>query len=196
MKRILATLTLLVCFGIAQAQGTFDFSLVGGANFCQIDGDNSGSYNKLGYFGGVNTSFSLGGHFRMLVELGVSNKGSVVENLNREISLLYVQVPVMLCWSMGRLRLGAGLAPGVLAQVRVDEGGVELPEAEALYKKVDRLPFCANINLRLTKHWGIDARYTNSFLSVHEGKKGAYRFSRDNSGAFNRLISAGVSYTF
>lgn len=196
MKRILSILALLLCLGVAQAQGTFDFSLVGGANFCQIDGDNSGNYNKLGYFGGVNTTVSLGGHLRLLVEVGVSNKGSVIETLNREISLLYAQVPVMLCWSMGRLRVGAGVAPGVLVQVHVDEGGVELPEAEEMYKKVDKLPFCANINFRLTNHWGIDARYTNSFLSVHESKQGAYRVSRDNTGAFNRLISAGVSYTF
>ena len=98
----------------------FDLQFRAGLNFCQIDGDNSGNYNKLGFHGGVNTSFPIGdGGWRFLVELGLTQKGSNINNdgFVRNISLLYVEVPLLLTYNLvdNRLRLGAGIAPAILA---------------------------------------------------------------------------------
>ena len=43
-----------------RAQERFDVSVMGGLNFCQIDGDDAGSYSHLGLRAGVGTSFFFG----------------------------------------------------------------------------------------------------------------------------------------
>ena len=40
-------------------QREFDLEVRGGVNMCQIDGDASGNYNKMGFHAGLNTSFPL-----------------------------------------------------------------------------------------------------------------------------------------
>ena len=88
MKRIIAAIAIMLLITEVAAQLTFDFSVKGGINLCQIDGDQSGSYNKAGYNVGANTTFPLGqGNWRMLVEIGMSEKGAYVKGLDRTISL-------------------------------------------------------------------------------------------------------------
>ena len=202
MKHIIIAIALMLLITGVSAQTTFDFSVKGGINFCQIDGDQSGSYNKLGYHVGVNTTFPLGqGNWRMLVEIDVCEKGAYVKNIDRTISLTYIELPILLTYNFGnddggKIRIGAGLAPAVLGKARAIESGTELPEVVQRSKKVDPLPLCAELHYRFSSHVGIGVRYCNSMLSVNETKNGAYRIVRKNSGAFNRIISASLSYQF
>lgn len=202
MKRIIAAIAIMLLITEVAAQSTFDFSVKGGINLCQIDGDQSGSYNKAGYNVGANTTFPLGqGNWRMLVGIGVSEKGAYVKGLDRTISLTYIEMPLLLTYNIGTndgavIRLGAGVAPAVLGKTRAIESGTELPEVEQRYKKTDPLPFCADLQYRFPSHIGVGVRYYNSLLSVNETKNGAYRIVRKNSGAFNRLLSFCISYQF
>ena len=41
-----------------QAQSRFDATVFAGANFCQIDGDQAGSYSHVGLRAGVGTSLA------------------------------------------------------------------------------------------------------------------------------------------
>ena len=137
MKRII-TLSLLVIFlsvctdlqaqhrGKKSSARNFDFELRGGLNFCQIDGDAAGSYNKIGYHASVGSSMPISddGKWRFSVEIGLTQKGSRFSNntFARHISLLYVEVPLMIAYDFGdsrKLRIGAGVAPAILAKANV-----------------------------------------------------------------------------
>lgn len=210
-KAYILLFAILLTAGSAQAQHRnksqqkeFDFELRGGVNFCQIDGDASGSYNKLGFHGGVNTSFPLNdnGNMRFVVELGLTQKGSTINNssLNRTISLFYVEVPLMFAYDMldnQQLRIGAGIAPAILAKAKVTTDGSYDADQSNNYKRMDALPICISIRYRITEHIGIDARYYNSMLNTaKENGTGTYRIFRSNKGQFNRLLQAGITINF
>ena len=211
VKTLIIIFILLLSAGTTQAQHhkksqqrEFDFEIRGGLNFCQIDGDASGSYNKIGFHGGVNTSLPLNdtGNWRFLVELGLSQKGSQINNSNleRHISLLYVEVPLMIAYDMlddQQLRIGAGIAPAILAKANVKTDGSYDADQSNNYKIMDALPICISLRYKVTEHFGVDVRYYNSMLNTaKENGSGTYRIFRSNKGQFNRLLQAGLTINF
>ena len=204
MKRLI--FLLLLPSTLLQAQ-VFDIALGGGIAMGQIDGDNSGHYNHIGYQAGIATSFPLGNEngWRMVVELGVILKGAEVNNSSlqgRTISLHYVHLPLLLTYTIdiGRykhLRLGAGLAPAFLYHAHVDDDGVNNPLQVANFRKLDLLPFCTEARMMLSRHWGVSLRYYNSLRTIaKESGTGTYRLVRSNTGIFNNNLSAAVVFLF
>lgn len=189
-----------------RAQERFDVSVMGGLNFCQIDGDDAGSYSHLGLRAGVGTSFFFGWDertpWRMVVELAFSQKGSriVRDDFQRTISLNYVELPIMMSYTLldRRLRLAAGVAPAVQVGASVlDYGGEHNAAHEANYKRFDYLPLVASARYLFTDNLGFELRFQTSMLSITEqNAHPAYRIVTSNTGSFNRAISAGLSYTF
>lgn len=173
-----------------------------GVNFSQIDGDGSGNYNHLGAHFAVNTAIALGNEgspFGILIELGLTQKGSYVKHIDRSISLSYVEIPVMFYYKLfdGNMRVGAGLAPGILVNSKVEDYGVDNEQQAANYRKLDALPVCLDLQYKLGDHLGFVARFETSMMPISiESASGVYRLFRSNKGTFNRLLSAGLSYTF
>ena len=199
---ILALSLAIACGAAAQR---FDGAVMAGMNMCQIDGDGAGRYNHLGLRAGVGTSFTLGSDidspWRMVVELAFTQKGSVTgdETFNRDISLSYVELPLMMSYNLieGRLRLALGIAPAVLVGARVTDDGADNQPLADTYKAVDLLPLTAAVRYLFTDHLGIEGRYENSMLSVSDNQgSGTYRIVRDNKGTFSRLITIGLTYKF
>ncbi len=189
----------------ASAQQRFDASVFAGLNFSQIDGDGDGSYNRMGLRGGVGTSFFFGWDertpWRMVVELAFTQKGSTVDvnGWERRIGLNYVEMPVMMSYTLlnKRLRLGVGVAPAVLVGASVLDNGVDNPTQEANYKRFDWLPVLFSARYLFTDNLAIDVRFSTSMLSITEqNATGTYRIFQDNIGAFNRNISLGLAYCF
>lgn len=202
MKKIafLAILSIFIFqFSISHAQGRFDASLFGGLNVCQVDGDGAGRYNHPGLRAGIGTSFPLNDDihtpWRMVIELSYTQKGSHINENNGEISLQYVELPLMLayCTQDGHLRFSAGISPAVKVGCKVTFGGATDPNQEALFRTFDWLPVTLAAEYLFTDHLGVSVRYQNSIISVYDGI-GAYRIFRSNHGAFNRLLSFGLSY--
>lgn len=207
MKRHSLTLLILLSLVVSiptQAQRKsydrkFDYSLMAGLNMSQIDGDNSGKYSKMGFHGAVNTSFPLGDSeaWRFLVEIGFTQKGSYSSNIDRTIALSYVEVPLMINYNMAddRFRIGAGVAPAILAKSHVDDSGVEIPSQSANYRRLDAIPLCVDLRFMVTGGFAIEARYYNSMLTcAKESGSGTYRIFRSNKGQFNRLVTIGIAY--
>ena len=186
------------------ASRQFDFELRGGINLCQIDGDASANYSKIGFHGSVGTSFPVSDDdlWRFVVEIGVSQKGSRIENssLDRHISLLYVEVPLMIARDMlneSKLRLAAGVAPAILATANVTTDGAYDNLQSDNYKRMDRLPICLSARYRFSQNIGADLRFYNSMLNIAiENGSGTYRIFRSNKGQFSRLIQAGITLNF
>ena len=211
MKKLLTLVVLslmLIEGGSAEAQRhkkssshRFDFSIHGGASLSQIDGDGSGHYDKAGFQFGVNTSFPIGEseNWRFQIETGFVQKGSHVNNIDRYINLMYVEVPLMINYNTqeGKLRLGAGIAPAILVKSKVTTNDVyDAPQSEN-YKRLDPLPVCLEARYLFGNHLGAGIRYYNSMLNVaKESGSGTYRIFRSNKGQFNRLLTVGVYLTF
>lgn len=200
------TLTLLLLGGLtAGAQQRFDASAFFGATFNQIDGDNSGSYSHLGLRAGAGTSFFFGWDertpWRMVVELAYAQKGSNIQNevLDRRIALDYVEVPIMMSYTMlnGSLRLAAGVAPAVLVGARVADSGVENTALEQNFKRFDWCPLTVSARYLFSYHIAAELRFQTSMLSVtEENASGNYRIFRENKGSFNRSLTLGLAYCF
>ena len=182
-------------------KNSFDYELRAGINFCQIDGDGSGSYDKIGWHGALNTSFPIGldDALRFQVEIGLSQKGSHVNQIDRYISLLYVEVPLLLSYNTmeNRLRIMAGVASAILASSRVTTDGAYDKLQSENYKRMDALPLCLGVRYLFTEHIGVDLRYYNSMLNTaKENGTGTYRIFRSNKGQFNRLLQFGITMNF
>lgn len=202
MKRIL-TLILIALAVTAQAQKRFDFSVMGGANMGQIDGDHADRYRHLGLRAGVGTSFALGSDtkspWRMVVELAYTQKGSYVEATDARLSADYVEIPLMLSYTTHsqNLRLSAGVAPALLVRSKVTYHGGEDPQGKDMFTAMDLLPVTVSARWLLGTHLGIEGRYQNSLLSVtREDVAGTYRLFRSNKGCFHNLLSIGLFLQF
>lgn len=207
MKHLKHILLLLMLLGgtSAIAQQRFDASAFFGATFNQIDGDNAGSYGHLGLRGGVGTSFFFGWDertpWRMVVELAFVQKGSNIENemLDRTIALNYVELPIMMSYTLlnGSLRLAAGVAPAVLVGARVSDNGAENASQEGNFKRFDWCPLTFSARYLFSYNIAAEVRFQTSMLSVtEENASGTYRIFRSNQGAFNRGLTVGLSYCF
>jgi hypothetical protein len=182
----------------------FDLEMRAGANFCQIDGDESGNFNKIGFHASVGTSFPLSDddRWRFVVELGLTQKGSRIDNNNidRHISLTYVEVPLMVAYDFmerQQLRIAAGVAPAILAKSNVTTDGSHDQLQSDNYKRLDLLPLCISLRYRFTDTFGFDIRLYNSLLNIaNENGTGTYRIFRSNKGQFNRLVQAGITIDF
>ena len=185
------------------AQQRFDGSVFGGINMCQIDGDDAGGYSHLGLRAGVGTSFSLSADasspLRMVVELAYAQKGSYVAQIDRNIYVDYVEMPLMLSYRLldDRLRLAAGVAPAVLVHAEVTDAGVDNPVSVQNYRRFDALPLVASVRYLVGGHFAVEARWEDSMVSItKENGSGTYRLWRENRGAFNRLVTLGLAYQF
>lgn len=182
-----------------QAQNRFDASIFAGLNMGQIDGDAAGSFNHPGLRAGVGTSWDIGGGWRPVVELAYTQKGSTVSQYNRRLSADYVEIALMLSYNTfgDRLRLAAGVAPGVLVRAKVTNGDeIDQPSTDN-FNRVDWLPLTLTGRYRFTDHLCFEARWQNSMLSVtKENSSGTYRIFRSNKGAFHRLLTFGLAYQF
>lgn len=202
MKRLFL-LTTLLTFALTVSAQRFDGAIFIGFNLGQIDGDNSGHYTHFGMHSAVQTSFALqkntNSPWRMIIELGVTEKGANKASTDIKTNLLYVEIPVMASYSFldGNLRLAAGLAPAILAKAKVKDGKMDDPIAAKAYRRMDWLPVCAEISYFFAGHWGINFRFNASMISIMDNpSKGTYRIFRSNKGAFNNYISFNIGYRF
>lgn len=207
VRRLSLLLFCLLLAGTASAQHRgkkaprFENYIQAGLNMCQIDGDNSGPYNRFHLKGGVGTQFSPAkdpsSHLKMVVELAYSARGSYVTQIDRTIDLSYVEMPLMLAYSADRFRLGAGFAPAILIRSHVEAHGVFDRESSENYRRWDRLPFVADFRYNLGDSWSLGARFQTSLLTIaHESGSGTYRIFRSNKGQFSRFITLSLAYRF
>ena len=112
---------------------------------------------------------------------------------NGDINLQYVELPLMLSYNIGQLRLAAGVAPAVKVGCSVTFDGIADAGQEARYKTFDWVPVTIAAEYLFTSHLGLAVRWQTSMVSIYDGS-GPYRIFRSNHGAFNRLLSFGLTY--
>ncbi|MFA6151390.1 MAG: outer membrane beta-barrel protein [Chitinophagaceae bacterium] len=189
-----------------EAPKTFTGGLVGGVNFCQVDGDNYAGYYKIGVNAGAVLYYRISDAFSLSMELLYTQKGSrsnfrknsssnIYTVVNQKINLSYAEIPVILnLYDKHKSHVGAGFSYAQL--ISGDETIETVPTNtydQSLYpfRKVD-INFIAQGNLHLIKGLYANLRFQYSLLPMR--KTVDYEFARSQQ--FNNTWVLRVMYLF
>jgi hypothetical protein len=166
----------------------FSAGLLGGLNASQIDGDNLAGFDKVGLTGGILTTMEFESPFRMNMEFLYSERGSRPDIFNPEydpdieISLKYVELPVYV--SLGdwwqeegeyyKVSVHGGLSYGRLLNAKTTDyynSAEESYDQLVQYFSENDLSWLLGMSLRMSKSWGITARYSRGIIPLLDADK-------------------------
>ncbi|OJU76320.1 MAG: hypothetical protein BGO09_15370 [Bacteroidetes bacterium 47-18] len=206
----------LCCCCQAQAQryfsdpeyNLFTGGLVGGINFCQIDGDSYKGYDKSGITAGgilfmpfgTDMGLPIPGTLALSMEILFNQKGSYggmnpgYGIFSQKINLYYGDVPVMINWYRGTRKsiIGAGFSVGFLGfrEEYLDRGhGPELVKKND-FNYVD-LSFVLSPTIHIWKGFHINPRFQYSLIPIRSNDGGI-----GNKNQFNNVVSVRLMYLF
>jgi len=187
-----------------QAQ-RFSAGLVAGLNASQIDGDELAGFDKVGLTGGIKTTMEFESVWRMNMEFLYSERGSRPDIFNPEydpdieISLKYIEIPVYI--SLGdwwqeegkyyKVSAQAGLSYGRLLDAKTTDyyhSSEEAYDKLVPYFSENDLSWMLGATIRLSKQWGITARYTSGIIPLLDPEK--------NNLNTQRLLSYWLTFRF
>ena len=185
-------------------EGIFTASIVVGANFSQIDGDEDAAYSKVGFNGGARAGVRFGDRMELCTEILFSQKGSYIKSLDKTYHLDYMEVPLLFYYKdweavdknnrkYMRVMIGGGFSYSRLLNSTIKQYGTELEDGQSGYAKFlsNDLMFMLDANVFFTRNWGINIRWARSLLTIVE------RPIRQNiSYAINRSIIVRVLFRF
>jgi hypothetical protein len=197
--------TALLCAQINEEDGRFTATVIAGAAFTQIDGDEDGSYSKVGFIGGVRGGILFGPRMELATEILFSQKGSYIQRIDKSYNLNYVEVPVMFYykdWQASdknsdreymRVAIGAGFSYSRLLnntvrqynEVLNDRPGYEDPFLDNDFMIV------VDGNIFFLRNWGIGIRWARSLVSIAETP-----LRQEVSYVINRSISIRAMFRF
>lgn len=185
MKNLVPVLLLLFAYTQSiQAQsdeeGRFTATIIAGACFSQIDGDEDGGFSKVGFNGGVRGGIRFGKAWELAVEILFAQKGSYVDFINKTYHLDYAEVPVLFYYKdwkakdrnsnreYRRIMAGAGFAYGRLINANIRQYGNPVEVGHPGY--ADFLPndfsIVLDANVFITRQWGVGIRWTRSLATI------------------------------
>lgn len=208
----LSVITLFLFFGILHTlsaqkddeEGRFTASIVAGINISQIDGDEDGSYSKVGFNGGARGGVRFGDRMELCTEILFSQKGSYIQNIDKLYHLDYIEVPVLFYYKdwqatdkknrkYMRVMIGGGFSYSRLLNATVKQYGTALEDGQPGFAKFlsNDLMFMLDANVFFTRNFGINLRWSRSILTIVE------RPIRQNiSYAINRSIIVRALFRF
>ena len=193
----------------------FKVSLLIGAYGTQIDGDNYNGYDKLGLSLGLRATAIINKHFEGNMEFLYQEKGSVFETYvggdkDRDIHLIYVEVPFLMRYFFSEKKLGVNLEAGVayskLVRSKISE---PLAEWSVSYEAI-ALDFVGNETslifgaaYQFTKNLSAGGRYSFSVKRFYDEPEGVVSESYNPNGIGekvtylrNYFIGGYAAYTF
>ncbi len=199
MKRIVLACCCLLGIFTAQLEGqTFHGGLTAGLVASQVSGDQSGGYNKLGFYGGPWASFGFRENWRFQMEITFMQKGSrenpSEDNNHRsyKLDLNYIEVPLMFRWYFrDKLELEFGIAYGVLVYTYEEEDFVELNSRPF---NTHNSSLVLGLYYHLSDNWNANFRTSNSITPVRKHISGGTYIRRLNFGQTNNILTLGLFY--
>ncbi|MCK4321302.1 PorT family protein [candidate division WOR-3 bacterium] len=173
MKKLAIVLVLLFSTSVF-AQG-LTFGVKGGINYNKFFGENSeGSEWKLGFAAGAVAAFDVTDMLIIQPEVLYSMKGSGIEGVDASWDLTYIEIPVLLKYSIpmdGMIAPNLFIGPslGILISSEVTLADVTV-DAKDETKSIDfGVVFGAGVDFDLgTGKVTIDGRYTYGFTSIDD----------------------------
>ena len=165
----------------AVAQQRFKAGLVFGLNASQIKGDDSAGYNRLGIHGGLRAVAALKDKTDLLIELLYSQRGSFDNgeqffNGDLDISLRYVEIPIMLAykdWYKEEEGYHKVQVTGGLVFSRLLKATAAGSSHDAQVENFNNNDYGITIgaDFFLTKHFALGARWNRSINLLYNNKK-------------------------
>lgn len=166
----------------------FSAAVLGGLNASQIDGDDLAGFDKVGLSGGIKAVMDFESAFDLNVEFLYTERGSRPDIFNPEydpdieISLKYAEIPVYVTlgdwWQeeggYHKVSAHAGLSYARLITARTFD--YYHPSEESYDKLVpffneNDLSWLLGISFRMSKNWGVTARYTRGITPLLSPEK-------------------------
>ena len=200
MRKFVATILFVSLFITSNGQD-FGASVLVGANFSQIDGDQFAGYNKLGLNVGIEIDRAINSDWEAAFEIRFSMKGSKkvidpdVYEPTLRISYHYLEVPLIVKYTaIEALTPYSGISVGVNVYNEREDNGI-ITEEEKL--KSTEIGFILGATYNFTDEFGIDLRHSYSLFSVRDYPiivNSPTWFGR--AGWYNRLFTVGLKYQF
>lgn len=180
----------------------FEYYFLGGANFCQIDGDQMAGYNKLGFRAGFGVYLNNDKNDEYGFELTYALKGArTALNPDNPAQLIvrynysYLEVPFFYEKKFKEhFGLRVALAPAYLISAQADLGGGFREQENVRSFEVSGM---IGPTYTITENWSAYIHYQYSVASIIDLQRSQVpgaNFRR--TGVYNHLISAGLRYKF
>ncbi|MEI6575644.1 MAG: porin family protein [Bacteroidota bacterium] len=197
----------------------FEGGMLGGLDFCQVDGDTYSGYNKLGGLAGAYIRLPISPKWSFRMEMEFIAKGSVNHynpnaivdstsgNVEYKNSTSYIEVPFLLEYNL-KPALANKVSPDYLSKIKVF-GGVSLGALMSHKEIIDYVetngiyPGFSTLNLNmvfglqylLSQRLTVDYRWDISLTSIRSSPWTGYvrRFG-SKGGQYNNLMALSLMY--
>lgn len=200
IKSICTFILILVTFTQSKAQN-FGFKLVGGTNFCQVDGDQMAGFNKLGFRFGIGSFVNTAKGDELGFELTYTQKGSRTANdpdnpppFIVRYNYNYLEVPLYYQKKLKDFGLKFALAPAYVVSARSDQGGGFVDDTGVRNFEISGI---IGPSYNINEQWSFYIQYQYSLVSIIDLNKSQVPGSAwRRTGVYNHLISAGLNLKF
>lgn len=177
---------------------TFRLGLVAGINAAQVDGDDLAGYNKLGLLVGGRVTYRTSENWMPSMGIFYSQKGSRSELVlsgnffETHYQLDYIEVPVMMNFMDGGVRISGGLSYARLIDLDIMIDDIVETDDRLPYYRENELNVVLGFGYFIDEHWGFDFRWTRSLYSIADLSVG----NVINKPQVNKLLSFRTIYHF
>ena len=178
----------------------FQASLIGSANFAQVDGDHIGGYNKLGLNAGIGIQHDLDAFTSVGFEILYAQKGSKLVNdpdaALQPIYIIkssYIDFPLVFTKklpSIEQLTFHSGLSVDVYLSGTIDDG---ITATDAEFNPLE-IAFLLGSTYNFNDQLGFRVRHSYSINKISTKLPTNSRRIFNRIGMFNRWFSVGLVY--
>lgn len=198
MRHYLIIIASIISF-CSNAQVDFTGGILAGGVASQISGDGLGGWDKFGVRAGGWIHMDYNGVYGTQLGIEYVNKGSAKQaDVNNgdynqfSFRLHYMEVPILLTYSLKNFRFGIGPSVGILISQKVDFNGA-VGEPSPPFETLD---FSGNLSVAwiIGDHSLLEFRGSSSFIPTRPAPAVVNKLSYYEQGNYNQVI--GLSYMF
>jgi hypothetical protein len=179
----------------------FKASLIGNANFAQVDGDHIGGYNKLGLAAGIGIHHEIDDHRALGFEILYAQKGSKLVNDPKAvlqpiyiINSNYIDFPLVythILPTVDQLSFHTGLSVDIHLNGTIDDG---FTATDAEFNPLE-IAFLLGSTYLINDDFGFRVRHSYSLNKISSKLPPQSRRLFNRIGMYNRWFSVGVVYS-
>lgn len=209
MKKIFILLALTFSFIVTVNSQNFFGGLIAGGITSQVEGDQRGGFNKLGFTAGAFAGLPINKNFSVHLELKYIQKGSRSNNVEAFpdgdpylLRLDYIDMPIVFTTNFNMIRINGrglhwlnvelGLSVDVLAKYKEEIMGIENIDYNP-WRRV-ALNVLAGIRINITKDCQIGLRTINSITSIRKNVVTGNVIRFNQWGEFNDVLQLAIFY--
>ena len=197
---MLRKFAILLCCGflsISIHAQNFGGGLIIGLSTSQVSGDNLGGFNKAGLLIGGFIDLQISNRLRGQMEMTFIQKGSNNPNMNEnsysDISLSYVEIPLLIKYQQSRtIAIEGGIETAFLISASVNDIHGQMPSNSKRKFNTTDIGIFIGLHYFINTRLILNSRISNSILPIRAHASGST--SQLNKGQYNSVLSFSVRY--